>query len=35
VALPGLALAVAGVLVLGILPAQVIDLAQASVATIF
>ena len=35
IALTGLALAVAGVLVLGILPAQVIDLAQASVATIF
>jgi NADH-quinone oxidoreductase subunit N len=35
IALTGLALAVAGVLILGILPAQVIDLAQASVATIF
>jgi NADH-quinone oxidoreductase subunit N len=34
VALTGLALAVAGVLALGILPAQVIDFAQASVATI-
>ncbi len=35
IALTGLALAVAGVLLLGILPAQVIDLAQQSVATIF
>jgi NADH-quinone oxidoreductase subunit N len=35
IALTGLAFAVAGVLVLGVLPAQVIDLAQASVATIF
>jgi NADH-quinone oxidoreductase subunit N len=35
IALTGLGLAVAGVLLLGILPAQVIDLAQASVATIF
>jgi len=35
IALAGLGLAVAGVLILGILPAQVIDLAQASVATIF
>jgi NADH-quinone oxidoreductase subunit N len=35
IALTGLGLAVAGVLILGILPAQVIDLAQASVATIF
>jgi NADH-quinone oxidoreductase subunit N len=35
IALAGLGLAVAGVLVLGILPAQVIELAQSSVATIF
>ncbi|MEO7133036.1 MAG: NADH-quinone oxidoreductase subunit N [Vicinamibacterales bacterium] len=35
IAYTGLALAVAGVLLLGILPAQIIDLAQASVATIF
>jgi NADH-quinone oxidoreductase subunit N len=35
VALAGLALSIVGILYLGILPAQVIDLAQASVATIF
>jgi len=35
VALAGLALSVVGILYLGILPTQVIDLAQGSVATIF
>ena len=34
-ALAALAISVAGVLYLGILPTQIIDLAQASVATIF
>jgi NADH-quinone oxidoreductase subunit N len=35
IAMAGLTLSLAGVLYLGILPAQVIDLAQASIATIF
>jgi NADH-quinone oxidoreductase subunit N len=35
IAMAGLAIAVAGVLYLGILPTQLIDLAQASVDTIF
>jgi NADH:ubiquinone oxidoreductase subunit 2 (subunit N) len=35
VAYTGLALSLAGVLYLGILPAQIIDLARASVGTIF
>jgi NADH-quinone oxidoreductase subunit N len=35
IALAGLALSIVGILYLGILPAQIIDLAQSSVATIF